>query len=522
MTLRKVGTEVRRPPARGFTLIELLVVILIILAVSAIALPTVIPAISHRQVSEAARLLQASLVGARDAALHSNAPRGIRLLPDPGYFAAISPTTGQPDLPRLANGRLDPASILAANRIIPIESAPDYSEGRLDYYNFNAGFHKWTAGNPPPYPGPHGSAPYDWYPVPYTGYSQSWTDPLGRPHNPNVLCVVESALDPNTLLPHSPTSWFWNIRLGDKIRIADSTTYFTVVGPMTVYPGNPNPQFEGNPELFINDGPPGSVSQLMRYYPNYPNQPPSPVEYLFLVNGVDDDNNGFVDDGWDGVDNNRVYGIDDLDEWEHESWLPAARLSQTYTIRRRPVPSANTKEIPLPSNIVVDLTTWSTTMERSRLPVNAYTGYADILLNPTGDVVPTTLYSSPSTFGLAGSFYHFWLAERADVAAPLDWTTHPNLNSPPDHQFHLPMPADTPNSYGGPTYDQLRAQYPDLGELKGERRLVTLNTRTGQISTNSIETEAGLVGANLRTQGFDVHIVNLPFTAAQQGAQGGP
>ena len=49
---------------RGFTLIELLAVITIIVIVSAVALPTVIPALSHRQVGEAARILQSALVGA--------------------------------------------------------------------------------------------------------------------------------------------------------------------------------------------------------------------------------------------------------------------------------------------------------------------------------------------------------------------------------------------------------------------------------------------------------------------------
>ena len=86
-----------------------------------------------------------------------------------------------------------------------------------------------------------------------------------------------------------------------------------------------------------------------------------------------------------------------------------------YTIRRRPVPSSGTeRRSHLPSNIVIDLTTWAT--HRRSDPAcrsNPYTGYVDILLNPTGDVVPTTLYSSPSSLGLAGAFYHFWLAERA-------------------------------------------------------------------------------------------------------------
>src|SRR5271157_5489289 len=106
----------------GFTLIELLVVMLIILLVSAVVLPTVIPAISHRLVSEAARILQGALAGARDTAINNNAPAGIRLLPDPAL-------TGQPII---VNGvaTLDPTRILASNRYIPIQLAPDYSEGK--------------------------------------------------------------------------------------------------------------------------------------------------------------------------------------------------------------------------------------------------------------------------------------------------------------------------------------------------------------------------------------------------------
>src|SRR5271165_1611249 len=125
----RIGERKRRQAGRlGFTLIELLVVILIILLVSAVVLPTVIPAISHRQASEAARILQAALVGARDSAINTNAPAGIRLLPDPVLngqsLNAPGGTVGVPTL--------DPTRILASNRYIPIQLAPDYSEGLVN------------------------------------------------------------------------------------------------------------------------------------------------------------------------------------------------------------------------------------------------------------------------------------------------------------------------------------------------------------------------------------------------------
>ncbi len=486
---------------RGFTLIELLVVILIILLVSAVTLPTVIPAIAHRQVTEAARLLQGNLAGARNAAIHYNAPRGIRLLPDPAFFTAAQ--GGVPTLPRFNNGQIDTTKILAANRFVPIESAPDYAEGKLDIYTYNpqSTTWTWTSGSPPPYPGPVGSVSPNVYPVIQPA---PLVLPSGITVNLNVLMVVQSALDPGALTPNSPTSWFWNIRMGDKIQIGGSGSYYTVVGPLTVYPGNPlGGVYDGNPELFVNDGTPGTIPGLTRTYTGITN--PVPVEYLFLVNGVDDDGDGFVDDGWDSVDNNNNHLIDELDEWENEKWTGALSMNSslgatsnlTYNIRRRPVPTSGVREIALPSNIVVDLTTASTNLERSRLPVNAYTGYFDVLLNPTGDIVPTTIYSSPSSVGLGGAFLHFWLAERGDLFDPLVQNNVPYL---------LPMPSGTPG------YPNINDQLPTR-VLKGERRLVTLNTRTGLISISEIETfdATGLNGG-----------VNAPFLAPQQGVQGGP
>ena len=44
------------------------------------------------------------------------------------------------------------------------------------------------------------------------------------------------------------------------------------------------------------------------------------------------------------------------------------------------------RAVEFPAKVVVDLTTWSTTRERSRLPVNHYTGYVDIMVNPDGTV----------------------------------------------------------------------------------------------------------------------------------------
>lgn len=436
------GNEFSPSRDAGFTLTEILVVLIIIMAVSVVVLPGVVTALGDRQIGEAARLLQASLAGARDAAIHANAPRGIRLLPDPA-FPVVRRTSGP------LKGQIDPSAPLVCNRWVPIETAPDYSEGRLDYYSSTSNAYTWTAGTPPPYPGLQGSAPYHWYPV--QGFNPTWTDSQGRFHNPNVLCVVEAPRNIGSA-PNPPTSWFWNIRLGDKIRIGDSTASFTVVGPMTVHAGN------GNPELFINDGLPGSVPGLTH---TYPDGSTDPIEYMFLVNGLDDDNNGFADDGWDGVDNDRVFGIDNMDEWEHETWLPppaAQRADKTYTIHRRPVPGAGTKDVALPSSVVIDLTTWSSTQDRSRLPVNLFTGAVDILLNPDGSIVPASIYGVPSAVGLNQTFLHFWLADRGDAGV--------------------------------------------IGTPKNSSRLVTLFGRTGKVST--------LDPGELTTD---------PFLQAQQGVE---
>src|SRR5262249_30055907 len=134
-------------------------------------------------------------------------------------------------------------------------------------------------------------------------------------------------------------------------------------------------------------------------------------EFLLLVNGKDDNANGWIDEGWDGIDNNGDGNIDELAEWENELWpdqiVAQGIFNQPYIIRRRPFPGPNARTVALPSSVVIDLTTWGTTRERSRLPVNPYTGYVDLLINPGGDVVSSTIYSTPASAGMSGAFLHF-------------------------------------------------------------------------------------------------------------------
>ncbi len=115
----------------------------------------------------------------------------------------------------------------------------------------------------------------------------------------------------------------------------------------------------------------------------------------------------------------------------------------------------------LPTGIVIDMTTWSATIpERSRLPVDPLTGYVDIMIAPNGQVVVYTPQGFRPPIGL--EYYHFWLADVDDVFEPGTGTPK------------LPVPEDTPG-YTGTDF------------LKRDRRLVSLNTQTGQITTTHID-----------------------------------
>jgi prepilin-type N-terminal cleavage/methylation domain-containing protein len=506
----------------GFTLVELLVVMFIILLVSAVALPVIIPALSHREVSEAARVLQAALVGARDAAVHANAPRGIRLLPDPNFLTFVTDDTN----PKF--GQLDSTKILAANRIVALEPAPDYTEGRVNVRS-TAGLLHVPLGTGPPlsvvYPGEGGGA---WPYLP----GQTALPPAAP-----VLVVEEALTDHDTsfsgnqtMIPrNNPTSWFWNIRVGDKIQIGQSGNFYTVVGPMSVGPA------DGNAELFVNIGLPGQApiagqSGVPLLYGNQPNT--LPHEFLFLVNGHDDDGDGSIDEGWDGLDTNLDGYVDNTasstpppySEWETEHWLGSlghvnsggVSLNLPYTIHRRPTPSANARETTLPASVVVDLTTWAdASPERSRLPVNRFTGTIDIIVSPQGEVLPNSIFSSPSSFSLADSYFHFWLAERTDLYAPSDFNVNgvplvanANGNSNPQFAPFLPVPSGfNPNT----------TMY-----LKGENRLLTLFTRNGQITINELsDFDTNTADYNTANGVVPNYNPSFPLIRAQQGVRGG-
>ncbi len=481
---------------KGFTLIELLVVILIILIVSAVALPVVLPAMAHREVREAARLVQGTLVGARDSAVHNNQPSGIRLLPDPTFLSESATT-----------GLVNPSQILAVNRIIPLDPAPEYSEGNCTPVTVtNLTYLNNLLVNVLQLPAPSNWPTVVPYPVNPTGTTINYPIPYPFATTPvpgQVLMLLENFINPKTGAPNPPTSWSWNIRVGDRIQLNNAGAWYTVVGPMTISPT------QGNPEMFVNTGLPGNTS-------NWPHFGGQPVEYLLLVNGQDDTNppNGWIDEGWDGVDNNGNGYVDDITEWETEQWQGSISTQTVvdvpYTIQRRPAPSPNARELALPTNVVIDLTGWGLTYpERSRVSgplFNQFTGNVDIVLNPDGSVRPSTVYSSPSSFGMGSSFVHLWLAERSDLAAP-----SPTQTASP----YLPLPQGlAPALFSGQ-------------EIKGEYSLITLFTRTGQILVNEnmpflFNQSAGgftnnpPVGSTLAQD----YSPNYPFIQAQQGVQG--
>ena len=79
-TQRRYAMSVRA----GVTLVELLVVIFILLAITATAIPVVVPSLQERQMREASRLVTSYFAGARDQAMHRGRPVGVMIERFPG------------------------------------------------------------------------------------------------------------------------------------------------------------------------------------------------------------------------------------------------------------------------------------------------------------------------------------------------------------------------------------------------------------------------------------------------------
>lgn len=301
----------------GFTLIELLVVITIIMLVSVVTLPTVMQAYGERSIQNATTLVQSTLTSARDDAARRGGSSGVRFVPDP-----IIPDT--------------------CSRLLPIGPAPDYSDGLL-----------------------------------------STTDPATLPEGfvvPFPCLIVEQAMRDAHGRPTTPTSWAYNVRVGDRVLIGRGGPLYTVVGPTDAA----NPTDEG----FV------SITQpLVRIDPTAGEVR---VDYLWLVNGADDNNNGFPDDGWDGVDNDNDGVKDELDEWEVERWLGPPVAASAYTIRRRPFPTDPARGLPLPAGVVIDT---------KDLP-------SEILIDASGRAVASGPYGVPSRIGLKDHEFRIHLIER--------------------------------------------------------------------------------------------------------------
>ncbi|HWE38026.1 MAG TPA: type II secretion system protein [Isosphaeraceae bacterium] len=509
----------RRPrTGRGFTLIEMLVVIAIIVLVTAATLPIILPLLDEQEVNQAARMLQAEIYKVRDAAIRGNAPAGVRLLPDQAFqdSANASAISGNP-----SSGD---SGILAASRLIDIQPAPDYAEGMIHIYP------KVNANNP-------------------IFQSTLW-DPWGIGGLNGTFLKITEAKFGTLGVPNPPVSWYWNIRVGEKIRLGDSGRYYTIVGPD--FANSPaGLQASGgvvtNPERFVNAQ--WAFPQL-----NYHPSPTALEEFLIVANGQDDNGDGYADDGFDGIDNNNFNGPDDPTEWTLPnappvpSWVETEQFTSdlitdqintanptgpplivkeySYVIARRPVPTEGAQEVALPSNVVVDLTTWNavfnptqpTLPQRSRLPVDPLTHYVDILIAPNGQVIPA-MVGQDVLPPLNQPFYHFWLCRREDVtgslfglvpnSAPLpqNWAPVANPNYSNGVAWLLPFPKGTPgydlNGSGAPVSP------PPAKYLRKDHRIVTLFNRTGLVSTRLVDQ-------------FNPLDINLPYRNAQMGVRDEP
>ncbi len=311
----------------AFTLIELLVVITIIGLVSAAVIPAVVWALGDQQLLASAQLLQGALAGSQDAAVHANTPCGIRLMPSPA----------NPD---------------SLDQIVPLITPPTYSEGLIS------------------------TDPAPFIVQIVNGHPLNVRIPGPLTIEQSLVTWIQSGSD-WVAQPNSPTSWAWNVRLGDRISWRDRQ--YTVCGPITT----------ANNDLFVNGN---TVSRTYTAPDGVTQAGPFTVEFLLVTDGLDDDQNGFVDDGWDGVDNNNNGLIDDPAEWEIEVWTGPAVSNGPYLLTRRPVPGKPEATVGLSVGV---------SLSASTLLVNPLSGMVDLMIRPDGTVDLSGPYAAPSAIGLA-------------------------------------------------------------------------------------------------------------------------
>ncbi len=351
--------------------------------------------------------------------------------------------------------------------------------------------------------------------------------------------VVDVSMTPVTL-PRAPTSWYWNVRQGDKIRFGDSSQAWTIVGPMLVGPylaQNQNnsalsatEQQTSNPERYINWGSPGSFNSVPSANPY------DKKEFLIVLDGMDNDGDGYIDEafdgidndgdgitdpGFDGIDNNGNGFVDEPIELLYQqrrrvrNRVDAARVAPrrdlevgdttNYTILRRPVPASGARELTLPPNVVIDMTTWTRPRERSRLPVDLATGYVEIMFAPNGQLVqPLAGPTEPVPPTIP--FFHFWITDTEDVYE----ANNQQANNVP---YLLPLPKGT-------------TLYPDPGDanprfLENNRRLITLNTKTGQVTTTTLE-NFSLADAKSNQPNYNPAALDRPYLQAEAGIREEP
>ena len=160
----------------------------------------------------------------------------------------------------------------------------------------------------------------------------------------------------------------------------------------------------------INYGQPGTASPVVRTYPSPDGQSiTANPDYLLVANGLDDNANGWTDEGFDGVDNNGDGNVDELAEWEPEAWrgaLAGGVTGAAYSLARRPGPATNARELALPSNIVIDL-------KRSKIPASQ--NNLDILVRPDGSMAPSLPYATDASLTFGAGWWQLWLSRRSDV-----------------------------------------------------------------------------------------------------------